>query len=603
MKKLFKKGFTLVELVVTVAIIAILSGIAVLSYSGIQDRAKKSADSAIISQLNTQLALKQETEGNNKTCYDAVMDAAEIGFDMEKLTPSTSGCIYVWDQDNDRFAVLDNDMKVFSEDNAYQLTNVISHRWLFVTSISQTNYGQYLVEGSTETEFTVKGGLDLGKNINTKSVTYLHNEESNVQNIVIRTNSYDTDIIVNAPYDSVSHYNLANEVDVISVAPHSYHENGSILSNINLKDGRVVMEEGATANAIYVDATASDITTGTVAVAADNDKTPTVPVIVRDDVKEAADTKGGNNSIPDPQVENVIVLGDKVLDDQGAETSIDAEAYVISEKKNYATFAEALDAMTANDTVILLKDIEDVSHINIDKSVDGTYKIDLNGHSVKFTSTGVAKNEMALVIEGEGTYTLCNGTLTTDTYEYGDVMDLWVPITLNNIRVNYNDPIVDGYARWGAIYYGGPLLTMNSCYINAISGPGFQNGEESAKAILNNTTIVAPDHSALYCGGGSITEVNDCTISGKRAIHACTSGAMYTINGGTFTGTDYSIQLDNTTKAVDYLGDGNYVGGSFALVYGGTFVGPVKVQASNGGVAALYIYGGTFDTDVSTYRK
>ena len=52
--KNLKKGFTLVELVVVIAIVGILAGVGVAIYSGITKDAKETADGEILNQLNTQ---------------------------------------------------------------------------------------------------------------------------------------------------------------------------------------------------------------------------------------------------------------------------------------------------------------------------------------------------------------------------------------------------------------------------------------------------------------------------------------------------------------------------------------------------------------------
>lgn len=57
MKRFIKKGFTLIELVIVIAVIAILSAILIPSFSNIVKKANYSADLQIASTLNTSLAL------------------------------------------------------------------------------------------------------------------------------------------------------------------------------------------------------------------------------------------------------------------------------------------------------------------------------------------------------------------------------------------------------------------------------------------------------------------------------------------------------------------------------------------------------------------
>jgi len=601
MKRFFKKGFTLVELVVVIAIIAILSGVGVAVYIGVTNKAKASADSQVITQLNLKLkADRASAEGANENCYEAYLDAREIGFDLNLLKPQTNDAQYVWDEENDLFAVVKGD-EIIAQDKNTNLTNNVTKRWIFVNSInSNETRSQYLTSDSYKDNVNVISGFDAGSNELISSVTYSRNTTSG-QSVLLRTNSNKTVVTINSKLDSVTHFGKAKEVLVESVAPHSYIEKGSVLGNINLKNGRVVLESGCSANAVYVDATVADINAGNVAVSANNSKEPEIPIILREDVKAAADAKGGDNDIPNPQQDYVILLGDKVVDEQGHKTEVDAVVQLAKAGKNFATIQEGLDALTAGDTLILLKDVNNVLKLSINKTIDGEYSFDLNKHTITFASETVSADLCAFVIEGKGSYTIGNGTLKSTDYRYGDIMDIWSDTELNNLTVEFTDEQVDGFARWGAVYNAADNLVMNSCTLNAIKGPGFQNGEKGAKTIINDCTITSGNHSALYCGGGSITEVYNSKVSGARAVHACTSGAAFYVYSGEFTGTEAAIQLDNTTESVDYLGIPNYECQSYIQVNGGTFHGALKNNARSNGKCIFIINGGTFDVDVSSY--
>lgn len=55
-------GFTLIELVVVIAIIGILSGIAVPAYNGYIEKSRRAADEQLISAINTAAAAAVVTE-------------------------------------------------------------------------------------------------------------------------------------------------------------------------------------------------------------------------------------------------------------------------------------------------------------------------------------------------------------------------------------------------------------------------------------------------------------------------------------------------------------------------------------------------------------
>lgn len=268
--------------------------------------------------------------------------------------------------------------------------------------------------------------------------------------------------------------------------------------------------------------------------------------------------------------------------------------------KEYKSFQDALDALQPGETVTVLMDIEDSEVLRMNKAADGEYTIDFDNHKVTFAST-TEKDEMAFEIEGKGTYHFMNGTLECADYHYGDVLETYCITYLTNMTINFEDESVSGYARWGAIYSGAESMYIDNCTINAIKGPGIQNGEKNSQMYISNSTIVSGDHDALYCGGGSVTYVENSTAEGVRAIHGCTSGAAFVIKSGTFTGTTASVQVDNTKNAIDYLGVPNYAGGSVAIIESGNFTGPIVRKVAAGGQAEIQISGGTFSVDPSVY--
>ena len=74
------EGFTLVELIIVIAILAILSGVAVAGYSSYIKKANKAADDSLLYEIN--LAF-------NSACVDNMTDASNISkatWDMENMT-------------------------------------------------------------------------------------------------------------------------------------------------------------------------------------------------------------------------------------------------------------------------------------------------------------------------------------------------------------------------------------------------------------------------------------------------------------------------------------------------------------------------------------
>ena len=105
MRNTNKKGFTIVELVIVVAVIAILAAVLIPTFSNLIKKANQSSDIQATRQMNTALAIAGELAD-----IDAVIDAlAEAGFNSkEALIPVSAGYTFYW-YETAKQIVLEND--------------------------------------------------------------------------------------------------------------------------------------------------------------------------------------------------------------------------------------------------------------------------------------------------------------------------------------------------------------------------------------------------------------------------------------------------------------------------------------------------------------
>lgn len=124
-QKFKKKGFTVVELVIVIAIIAILAAVLIPTFIYLVDSANMSADQQAITAMNKQLAVAEtldvsdansevkavslssvsssssSAETKNRTVYDAQHDIEEGGLNYN-YTPLTKNCLVYWIKEYNR---------------------------------------------------------------------------------------------------------------------------------------------------------------------------------------------------------------------------------------------------------------------------------------------------------------------------------------------------------------------------------------------------------------------------------------------------------------------------------------------------------------------
>ena len=106
MKRSNRKGFTIVELVIVIAVVAILTAVLIPTFGGIIEKANRTADEQTVAQMNTAIAIDGASEA---LTLDAALEALEEnGITMDDLIPKSSGFGYVWNEDDGKFELIEN---------------------------------------------------------------------------------------------------------------------------------------------------------------------------------------------------------------------------------------------------------------------------------------------------------------------------------------------------------------------------------------------------------------------------------------------------------------------------------------------------------------
>ena len=237
-----KKGFTVVELVIVIAVIAVLAAVLIPTFITLNNKANKAADQSLIKNLETALATKEAEEGKNKTMYEALKDAEEAGYKVENLK-SKEGKSLVWNQESDRFEIVANNA------GNHKLWKVYKD----VPATSSQTFSIYLHNTNFNDAVETKVGFDAGENTSIPTISYANSGAE--QEVIIRTNSFTTNVEVETE-GSVRHYDKAGKLTVKKVAMASFHEFGNVRT-VEITKGNFVVEQGGVVTLVSVKAAAA----------------------------------------------------------------------------------------------------------------------------------------------------------------------------------------------------------------------------------------------------------------------------------------------------------------------------------------------------------
>lgn len=105
MKKNKRSGFTVVELVIVIAVIAVLAAVLIPTFASLIRQANQSVDQQLVNNLNKILMAEEAVEGKNPYMHAAVLDLAENGYQLSALKMTEEENILIWDQRIDRFVI------------------------------------------------------------------------------------------------------------------------------------------------------------------------------------------------------------------------------------------------------------------------------------------------------------------------------------------------------------------------------------------------------------------------------------------------------------------------------------------------------------------
>ena len=257
MKNNSKRGFTIVELIIVIAVIGILAAVLIPTFSELIKQAQTANDTVLVTNLNKALAL--DPTATYDTMHEALTSVRENGgYDVAKINATNNDNEILWDSVNKCFVykdggeikyIPDTQKTVIAKNEEYKFWQICNENNPIPEASEQT-YSVYW-SGSNRNDVTVSVGFDAGDAV-VGTVNYNGATENSGRTVDIRTNG--GTLNVNAKADTVNHYMSVDSVSITAVG--TYNEYGKVTkAALKVESGKVEVKDGAFVNKIALPAT------------------------------------------------------------------------------------------------------------------------------------------------------------------------------------------------------------------------------------------------------------------------------------------------------------------------------------------------------------
>ena len=427
-----KKGFTMVELIIVIAVIAVLTAILVPTFIHLANKAGDASDKTIVKNANTQLALKAAQGRRNTSMSEAVKDVDEIGYHMSGVSTSNGNQI-CWDRLNDRFVLFNKDNQIILADGERTQPATAEEFADFFKPVSNfADAGQFTpfaksdfnFEGSgvTLTEGTLTLGaksFDVGE---LEGVTTVNVEDTSATGTyLVGTGNTGVKVNINVPNGTVYHLGIAGEVNITGIKGDSYHEFGRIGFAEMASTGRYVAEKGAEVKALWFSNENAKYTKQSGATV--NEYAPDTTIkakieaqLTNDDVIVSGDHDGVKSNAIEAitaeinKEEGVEPVNPPVPEHVLSPLDIEkqAEGYVFRVGENYYKSMATCDLLeSTDDGYVLGVGIDNVEFYFIGNVTDSTETFAVLGKTLTFDLNGYSiLLQKGLIVMGEGNLTI-----------------------------------------------------------------------------------------------------------------------------------------------------------------------------------------------------
>ena len=275
-----KRGFTIMELVIVIAVIAVLAAVLIPTFANIIQRANESNDISVARNMNTILATEQIGGEAPQSMDEATYILLQNGYSLDNLNPTAEGNYFAWDKGSNRLVYFDSEGTVLYSENGTYSTIASLNSNVYVTvgnadeiktlsSKADGGIAFYLEEDIDlgTYSFDVPVSIDTGTHVLTADITYnfTTNDLINIEGTIIGNVTYNTAMATVNNYATVkAEGQNGGVVTLNSIGSNSYHEYGNVdklvvSSSIN-SDAHIVIENSGYIGELDIAKTGVDIT-------------------------------------------------------------------------------------------------------------------------------------------------------------------------------------------------------------------------------------------------------------------------------------------------------------------------------------------------------
>lgn len=134
MKRTTKRGFTIVELVIVIAVIAILAAVLIPTFSNLVAKANLSSDKQAVREMNMALAADESLNGKPANIEQAMKVLANAGYNSENWVCLTTGYEVYWYEEDNRLVLYNTstaEVEYPEEYTSFTMISADNHFWLY----------------------------------------------------------------------------------------------------------------------------------------------------------------------------------------------------------------------------------------------------------------------------------------------------------------------------------------------------------------------------------------------------------------------------------------------------------------------------------------